>query len=474
MPTPPPCTLIIFGATGDLAKKKLAPALYRLHVRGALHPATRIFAIGRREYTDARIRAELKEHVEDARSWAAFSRRISYHRLEFEDDEAYAALGARLAKESAAARDRRIFYLATPQEAFPVIVGKLSASRLARRGPAKGWHRIVFEKPFGSDLASASALNACIARLYDEKQVYHIDHYLGKGFVQEIFAIRFANPVLEHIWSREHIDNVQITIAETEGVGERAGYYDRSGATRDMVQNHILQLLALTAMEPPPGTGAETMREEKTRVLRAIDGAKARLVTGQYAAGKGMPAYRKEAGVGKGSETETFVVAKLLVDNDRWEGVPFYVRTGKALMHKYAQIAITFKQGSCTLFQNRCPETNVLVIRIQPDEGIKLRINLAEGQTDGVSPCEMSFLHEAHGFNTPEAYEVLLQECMLGDQMLFTDWGFVRESWRIVDAMRAKAGKPVSYAPGSHGPKEALALIKKDGRDWVGNSEIIK
>ena len=468
------CTIVIFGATGDLARKKLIPALYRLHVTGDLHKKTKIIAIGRREYTIAQLMKEYQDEVPKKSlfltRWKEFARRITYLRLEFHDKAAYDLLARTLEREP-----RRLFYLATPQDAFPLIVENLRASTAAARNPKAGWHRVLFEKPFGSDLRSAESLNREVGRLFDERQIYRIDHYLGKSFVQEIFAIRFANPVFEHLWNKEYIDNVQIVVSETDTVRSRGAYYDNAGAIRDMVQNHLFQLLCLVAMEAPDGRPG-SVREEKTKVLRALEADTA--VLGQYTAGvevgKHVHGYAAEEGVAKGSTTETFAAVKLCVRNARWNGVPFYLRTGKALKHRYAQIAITFKQASCLLFQHKCPETNVLIVRIQPDEGVKLRINLSEGRAEAVEPREMSFLHEARGFNTPEAYELLLRECIEGDQTLFTSWDFLQHSWAIIDHLRARKHELHPYPAGGHGPKAALDMIKKDGRDWIGNAEIIK
>ncbi len=477
--TPPACAILLFGATGDLAKQKLIPALFAMHQRGEMPAATRIIAIGRQELDDAGIRKEYRKALKKATGWEGFAKRISYHRLEFHDSKAYDALALKVGKLPAGTRDNRLFYLATPQDAFPLIIAQLARTKLGERKPAKGWHRIVFEKPFGSDLATATALNTAIGKLFDETQVYRIDHYLAKSFVQEILAIRFANPIFDNLWNRNYIDNVQIVVCETAGVGSRGGYYDHSGAIRDMVQNHLLQLLSLVAMEAPTRSNANEIRHEKAKALRSIEPKRGReqVVTGQYRAGTNsagkIPDYTSEKGIDKKSQTETYAAMRLFVNNHRWSDVPFYLRTGKGLAHRYAEVAITFKQGPCVLFSEKgCPPSNVLVIRIQPDEGVKIRFNLAEKESDAVRTQEMDFSHHARMFNTPEAYELLLGEAMEGDQSRFTGWEFLHESWRITDALRAMTTKPELYKAGTHGPDAALKLLTQDGRDWVGNSRV--
>ncbi len=455
-----------------------------MHRRGKLQAATRIIAIGRREYTDERMRREFKAAIgRTPPGWDAFARRITYHKLEFHDPVAYDALLARVNTLPSAIRDNRMFYFATPPNAFDDIIKHLARTGLCQREPHKGWHRIVFEKPFGTSAADAHRLHALVSSLVDETQTYRIDHYLGKSFVQEILAIRFANPVFDQLWSRDSIDNIQIVVCESAGVGTRGGYYDGSGAIRDMVQNHLLQLLSLAAMEQPTRMTPHEIKQEKARVLHAIQPVRGRevVVTGQYTAGKTsegrIPDYRKEEGITPVSRTETYAAIKLHVHNHRWSGVPFYLRTGKALLHHYAEIVVTFKQGPCVLFGDRkCPPSNELVIRIQPDEGVKFRFNLADENLDdysGVDAHWMDFCHEAQGFNTPQAYETLLEDVMIGDQMLFTSWAFLEQTWRITDALRALAPHtPQAYRAGTHGPENGLKLMRADGRDWAGNVAI--
>ncbi|MDD9953450.1 MAG: glucose-6-phosphate dehydrogenase [Candidatus Woesearchaeota archaeon] len=472
-----PFVFVLFGATGDLAKKKLIPALFKM--RDKLHENTCIFAIGRRDYSSEDMRKEFQKVLGKKKGWKQFAERIIYHKLEFSDSAAYTRLKQRL---DLCKTKNRIFYLATPQAAFPLIASELHTSHVAERKPKEGWHRLVIEKPFGSDLKSARELNKHISKLFDERQVYRIDHYVGKSFVQEVLVLRFANPVFDALWNRDHIDSVQIVVNETARVGSRGGYYDTSGAIRDMIQNHLLQLLSITAMEAPKFYDAEAIRDQKAKVLKSVKIPSRRqligdFVRGQYVEGiiegKKSPAYRSEKGVPPNSDTETYAAVKLQVKNSRWKGVPFYLRTGKALKHKYAEIVVYFKHTDCKMFcdAKRGTGENVLVIRIQPDEGVKFLFNLAEGDRE-VSPHAMSYVHDAVAGNSAEAYEVMLEDCAKGDQTLFTRWDFVEQAWKITDALRSSDNGIHFYPAGSHGPEAALGLMKKDHRDWMGNAKM--
>jgi len=462
--TTAPCTVVIFGATGDLTKRKLVPALYKLHSTGKLHQETTIIAIGRKEHTDQSIAQEVRSFlsVDDA-SWRSFCQRLHYHQLEFHDKTAYDALKKKLSND-----ESKMFYLATPPDAFPLIIEQLYRTGLAKKNSAKnnasrGWQRVVFEKPFGNDLSSARTLNKTLTRLFTEQQIYRIDHYLGKGFVQNILVLRFTNPIFEELWNAKYIDNIQLVVVEQQGVGTRGGYYDGAGALRDMIQNHLLQLLSLTAI-PLQSSSKKT------------------IVLGQYTAratpiGQ-LPNYRDEKNVKKNSKTETFAAVKILVNNKRWKGTPFYLRTGKALKHTYAEIVVTFKQLSCKLFCGPDGKltANQLIIRIQPDEGVKLQFNLKDENTDySVLPFAMDFSHKAEfGMNTPEAYERLLFDVIRGDQTLFARWDEVEQAWRIVDCLRKTKVPLYPYAAGTHGPNAALDLLRKVGRDWSGNKTLRK
>ena len=463
----PPCTIILFGGTGDLTRKKLIPALYRLHVKSELDRDTRIITIGRQDLTKKKILAEYKKDIPKdiykKSSWNGFSRRVQYHRLEFSDDDAYNSLASRVQKLPKKARDKRIFYLATPQTSFGTIVEHLNRAHLADRHPRKGWHRVVIEKPFGSDLKSARELNKEVTRLFSEDQIYRIDHYIGKNFVQEILAIRFANPLFENQWNARHIESIQIGISEDMSVGTRGGYYDRAGAIRDMLQNHLMQLLTLTAMEPPKTK--DQIRDEKSKVLRNVIrkgpvALKKDLVVGQYTKGKNIRDYTKEKHVSPTSTTETYVALQLQLRNSRWKGVPFYLWTGKALNSRYAEISIRFKPGSWFKFNNRELKDNIMSIRIQPEEGLRFRINLFQGD-DSVEPVLLDFTRPAQaGINSTEAYELLIGEIMEGNQTLFTRWDFVEESWRITDAIRRAKVPLHKYKAGTKGPFAALRLMR--------------
>ncbi|HIH23800.1 TPA: glucose-6-phosphate dehydrogenase [Candidatus Woesearchaeota archaeon] len=463
--TLPACSIILFGATGDLAKRKLIPALFKLHRQKTLHKETIIIAIGRREYTGASIAKEFKaglpKELARAKEWSAFTKRISYVKLAFDDTAAYGRLAAMLReRESRTGVANRLFYLATPPDAFPIISRSLKTAGLAERDPEHRWHRLVFEKPFGTDLGSAQRLNKEITSLFSERQVYRIDHYLGKGFVHEIMVLRFSNLIFDTLWDAQHIDHVRITVLEKHSVGSRGGYYDRSGALRDMVQNHLLQLVALAAMEAPATLDASDIHDEKVKVFKAVRPDVKSLVLGQYTPGvidgKKIPDYTKEEGVAPNSATETYAAVKLSIANKRWSGVPFLLRTGKALRESYAEVTISFKQSPCFLFcgaDGKLP-ANELTVRIQPEEGVCLSFNLADNAGQSVvERRSMKFMHAAEfGMNTPEAYEVLMAEAMRGDQTLFTRWDEVELCWRIIDGLRAAKAPILKYKAGSDGP----------------------
>ncbi len=470
---------VLFGATGDLANKKLIPALYRMHARGELHKDFRLFATGRRTISHTRLCKDYKEFVQkevyQTKTWSDFCKRIEYHRLEFEDENAYDELLEKINKLKA--KEHRIFYLATPQEAFATVVSNLARSGLAKKKPSKGWHRVVFEKPFGSDSKSAKTLNKGITHLFDEEQIYRIDHYIGKSLVQQILGLRFANPILENQWDRDHIESIEIAISEDVGVGSRGGYYDNSGAIRDMVQNHLMQVLSLVAMESPKSLYAEDIRDAKVAVLKKVElqtraQLKHNLVLGQYTRGKtgktNLPNYTDEKGISSESTTETYAAVKLFVNNHRWQGVPFYLWTGKALNDKFAEVRIKFKRGDWLQVpgcKGYIPE-NQFVIRIQPEEGLRMCINLAETKdTCAVAQEVLDFTKPTtYGLNTKEAYQLLLEEVMKGDQTMFTRWDFVCNSWRIADNLLSVNGQVHKYKAGSPGPFAALTLLKHNKR----------
>ena len=482
------CSLFtIFGATGDLTHRKLLPALYFLESERILKEDFKILCVARKAKKDeefkkeaaASIRKYSRIKVKDDLLAKTISR-ISYFRLDFEQKDDYAALKGRIEKiagEKCASIDR-IFYLAIPSELFEVVVRNMDASKLASE---KGGHtRLVFEKPFGRDLASAKQLNKIVTSLFSEEQIYRIDHYLAKELVQNLIVMRFGNTIFEPLWNKEYIDHVQITVAETLGVENRAGYYDKSGSLRDVVQNHILQLLCLVGMSAPKSLNGEDIRDAKMKVLKSVvktPSIRDHSVKGQYV--KGMvddaPAqsYRDEEGVPFDSTTDTYFALKFHLKSQLWKNVPFYVRTGKRLKERGTEIVIVYKQPASRLFKERGHEleNNTLVVRVQPEEGIIFNFNSkVPGNKVMIEPVAMEFCHECKfGPNSPEAYERLLHDVMQGDQTLFTRWDEVKHSWQLIDKIAAawENVAPSPYEAGSWGPKEADRLIEKDGRKWV-------
>ncbi len=493
---PQPATLVIFGATGDLMKRKLVPALYNLSIDGYLPPNSQIVGFARREWSDEYFRSEMCEGVQehsrrpfDPAVWEGFAPRLHYLRSEFDNAEGYDQLRTmldRFDKENGTGGSR-LFYLSTPPSYYPVIVERLGEAGLSGRNIAKesGYTRIIIEKPFGHDLESARALNDHLHQVFAEEQIYRIDHYLGKETVQNILVLRFANGIFEPIWNRHYIDHVQITNAESIGIEGRGRFYEESGALRDMVQSHILQLLNLVAMEPPVAFDATPVRDEKVKLLRSIRPIRGNLVPeqvvrGQYgggvAAGKDVTPYHEEENVSSESTTETYVAMKLFIDNFRWQGVPFYLRTGKALTKRVTEIAIQFKQPPLSIFgpeASRDMEPNVLALRIQPDEGISLKMQVkAPGTGIHIRPVKMEFRYGgSFGIEPPEAYERLLLDCMLGDSTLFTRSDEVETAWSLVtDILQAWSKMPPpnfpNYEAGSWGPRDADRLLYRDNREW--------
>jgi glucose-6-phosphate 1-dehydrogenase len=483
--TPDPCALVIFGASGDLTHKKLMPALYALMVRRLLPPRFAIIGVARTEADDDAFRKDMKEAVkqharDDFRDdvWEELAANMRYVATDFADEggeNKLEQLVDELDKENNMGGNR-VYYLAVPPVAFATIVDVLGK----RRSNAKGWTRLIVEKPFGHDLASARDLNAMLEEHFTEDQIFRIDHYLGKETVQNMLALRFANGIFEPIWNRQFVDHVQITVAESIGIEGRAGYYESAGAIRDIFQNHLLQLLALTAMEPPIDFTADSVRNEKVKVLRALHtpGPKS-VVRGQYGRGyiEGVevPAYREEEGVAPDSMTETYVAAKLFVDNWRWADTPFYVRMGKRLARRETTIAIQFKRAPHPPFEETSAEglrPNVLIVHVQPDEGVSLAIGAkVPGQGLQIRTVHMDFLYGG-AFRTgmPEAYERLILDTLLGDGTLFTRADEVQEQWLLVDSIvaawqRDRPGFP-NYAAGTWGPPSADDLLHRDGRSW--------
>lgn len=492
---PESCTLVIFGATGDLTHRKLIPALYNLAADGDLPPGLKVVGFARREKTDEEFRAGLEElnrevsrqgHNDDL--WGQFSQSIVYHESNFNDADGYDRLKKRLDEmEEAGASPNRLFYVASAPEFFDDILLHLKSSGLNEN--EKGWCRAVVEKPFGTDLATAEHLNRVVAETFEEKDTYRIDHYLGKETAQNIMVLRFANVLFELLWNNRCIDHVQITCAEPLGMeGGRGGYYDKSGAMRDMVQNHLLQLLSLIAMEPPADLTADGIRDEKVKVLKCLrrlhgpDEVAANVVRAQYTSGtvngKEVVGYRREDRVNPGSMTESYVALKIMIDNWRWEGVPFYMRMGKRLPTKGTEISIHFREAPSVLFNAldgaEAMPGNVLVIRIQPNEGISLGMRSKRpGPAAMLQPVKMDFRYQtSFGKSSPEAYERLLLDAMAGDATLFARKDEVETAWKYVDEIEEawhKASDPpkmAEYPAGSWGPKEADDLLENDGRKW--------
>ncbi len=489
--------MVIFGASGDLTERKIVPALYYL-VRERMLPAGfSVIGCGRTQLTDEQFREKMRQAVteflrlspdESTEFRETFGKRIFYLTGDFGESVPYGQMKdllGRLDRERGTSGNR-LFYLATPPSFFPVVVEHLGAAGLARvKDPGKNWTRIVIEKPFGRDLGSARDLNRVVTGVFSEDQVYRIDHYLGKETVQNLMVFRFANGVFEPIWNRRYIDHVQITVAEDLGVESRGSYYEEAGLIRDMIQNHVLQLLSLVAMEPPASFRADEVRDEKAKVLRTVrpitnELIRTSVVRGQYregfARGKSVPAYRFEPKVAPHSATETYAALRLFIDNWRWADIPFYLRSGKRLAKRVSEISIQFRDVPHLLFRELADERlepNLLGIHIQPNEGISLKFSAKlPGTTMQIRPVTMDFRYgESFGASPPTAYETLLLDCMLGDATLFNREDAVELSWELVDPILERWKEDgdnglVFYEAGSWGPAEAEALIEADGRRW--------
>ncbi len=496
-----PCTMIICGATGDLTERKLAPALYNTLLGGNLPSEFTGVGFARRDWTDAEFRDHLLAGINKySRNkpvkpaiWDSIADSIEYQRGDFNDPVAYADLARRLDRID---RDRgtagnRLFYLAVPPSLYPEIVNQLDRAGLAasgerrRTGSNRGWTRVIVEKPFGYDLESARTLNREFAEVFAEDQVYRIDHYLGKETVQNLAVFRFGNGLFEPIWNRRYIDSVQITVAETVGVEGRGEFYDGTGAMRDVVQNHGFQLMSMFAMEPPVEFSPEDLRDEKLKVLRAVkpmapSDVAANVIRGQYVSGwvegERVTSYRDAPEVPPDSETETFVAMKLAIDSWRWAGVPFYIRSGKALPSRVTEIAVQFRRAPLALFSRAGVsqvDPNVLAIRVQPDEGILLRFGAkVPGQGLQIRTVNMDFRYgSSFAVDSPDAYETLLVDAMIGDNSLFTRDDEVERAWEILEpvlkAWASGEGGPLHfYGAGTWGPPAADELLEREGRAW--------
>ena len=486
------CTVILFGASGDLAKRKVIPAMYDLAQYNSLGACYAIIGFARTPMTDETFRNNVGEAAKtisevgpiDPQKWSDFAANLFYTAGDYSDPDSYVRLVGRLAELEAAKKlcGNRLFYLSTPPEVYPDIVEQLGRAGLARPNKPNSWVRIIIEKPFGRDLASAKQLNKIVLNVFEEKQIYRIDHYLGKDTVQNLLVLRFGNGIFEPLWNRNYVDQVQITASETLGVERRGGFYETAGALRDMIQSHVLQLTSLVSVEPPASFDATAVRNEKLKVLQSIRPFNLEMVAqwvvrGQYAPGKiadkSLPGYREEQGVKPDSRTETFVAMRLLVDNWRWAGVPFYLRTGKRLARRSTEIMIQFKRAPHIVFREREVEPNRLVLNIQPEEGVSVSFGAKRPGTEmSIGNVTMNFSYkEGFGGTTRSAYATLLNDCLRGDATLFDRGDSVEAAWSLVDPIldvwsAAKTAGVPAYSSGTWGPKESDQLLERDGRQW--------
>ncbi|WP_207655730.1 glucose-6-phosphate dehydrogenase [Vallitalea okinawensis] len=484
---------VIFGATGDLTHKKLIPALYNLEFKNMLPPNFQVAAIGRRDKDSDIYTKEIFEGVKkyakvkiDDVVWQRLKKRITYVKFDFTRPSGYSILKKYLEEtdKTKGTQGNRVFYLATAPRFFEVIVDFLNRNNLVNQSGA-GFQRVVIEKPFGRDLESAVYLNEKISKVFKEEDIYRIDHYLGKEMIQNIMYLRFTNRIFDAIWNKDNIDNIQITVSETIGIENRGRYYEKSGVLKDMIQNHLSQILALVTMEPPVSFTTEAIRNEKVKVLKSLrlmeqNEVRHNVILGQYSGNGKEKGYLEEADVAPDSITETFAAIRLYIDNERWQGVPVYLRSGKRMKDKAAYISIQFKSAPELNFMHQTMlDPNLLVIRIQPFEGVYLRFNMKEpGSLYNILPAKMDFCQNCNlDYKSPEAYERLIWDVLKGDAALFTHWDEVESSWRFVESiitnlsLEDKRQLITSYEIGSNGPNEAEWLLKKDHRTWWTGGE---
>jgi glucose-6-phosphate 1-dehydrogenase len=490
--TAEPCAIILFGASGDLAKRKVIPAMYDLAQNNSLGERYAILGFARTPMNDDTFRSTVGEAAKtisevgpiDPARWNDFASNMHYCPGDYADQSSYARLAKGLAELDAEKKlgGNRLFYLSTPPEVYQDIVEHLGRSGLAHPGSPGSWVRIIIEKPFGRDLASAKELNKIVLNVFEEKQVYRIDHYLGKDTVQNLLVLRFGNGIFEPLWNRNYVDHVQITASETLGVERRGGFYETAGALRDMIQSHMLQLTSLVAVEPPASFDATAVRNEKLKVLQSIrpfnlEMVAQSVVRGQYAPGKfgnkAVAGYRDEPGVNRNSRTETFVAGRLLIDNWRWAGVPFYLRTGKRLAKRSTEIMIQFRRAPHIVFREREVQPNRLILNIQPDEGVCVSFGAKKPGTEmSIGTVAMNFSYrEGFGGTSRSAYATLLNDCLRGDATLFDRGDSVEAAWSLIEPIldvwsAAKTATVPEYPAGTWGPEESDQLLERDGRQW--------